>query len=101
MSPGTDLALDDTDRPKSRNAPGEAGQLACRHHLVDVLVRERCLFGQALDRRSAHRNAGLLQLVAQIRAANLALRLVPAQCTSSSMAGREEGAPRLYACQHI
>src|SRR5215213_3237608 len=101
MSPGTDLALDDTDRPKSRNAPGKAGHLAGRHHLVDVLVGERCLFSQTLDRRSAHRNAGVLQLGTQIRAANLALCLVPAQCTSSSMAGREEGASRLYACQHI
>src|SRR5215211_3256427 len=99
MPAAIDSTLDDTDRPKSRNTPGEAGQLACRHHLVDVLVRERCLFGQTLDRRSPQRNAGLLQLSAQIRAANLALRLVPAQCTSSSMAGREEGAPRLYACQ--
>jgi hypothetical protein len=26
---------------------------------------------------------------------------VPAQCTSSSMAGRQEGAPGRCACQHI
>src|SRR5665213_4170464 len=56
------------------NQPGhslcEAGALTGEHHLVDVLVCERCLFRQPAQRASPHGDAGGFQFAPQCRPAD-------------------------------
>src|SRR5919109_4869932 len=84
------LALDDPHRPEARNAHRESGALHYLDHLLDLLVRERGLLGQAAVRGRAHGDALLLQPAAQLAALDLLPCCGPAEPPPCSMADRSE-----------
>src|SRR5437762_345010 len=92
------LALDDSDRLELRDPAREAGALDDLNDALDVLVGERRLFGEALVRRRAHGDSGLLELTAKVGSLDLLSCRGAGEVAAGAVARRPEGTlhrPRL------